>query len=203
MPSEVELSKEFQCARATVNRAMRELAEEGLVERKRKAGTRVRMSRNQQAKFDIPIVRKEVESRGEMYRYSLVQREIVVAPDWLKARLNLAGDRQVVHLICMHFADGNPYLYEDRWINLDALPQASTADFAELGPNEWLLDQIPFSDVEFSFFAMPADENLAKHLGCVLGDALFMSERSTWLEGTAITHARMAFQRGYRMTTKF
>ena len=39
IPNEVVLAEEFGCARATVNRAMRELASTGLLERKRKAGT--------------------------------------------------------------------------------------------------------------------------------------------------------------------
>lgn len=203
LPNEVDLSEEFQCARATVNRAMRELAEEGLVERKRKAGTRVLMSPRQQAKFDIPVVRKEIEGRGAMYRYALVHKEVIDTPDWLRARLGLAEGGQVVHLVCMHFADGSPYLHEERWINLTALPQAASADFSALGPNEWLLEHIPFSDAEINFFAMPADESLARHLGCVPADSLFMSERSTWFEGTAVTHARLAFHRGYRMTSRF
>ena len=41
IPVEVALAKEFGCARATVNRALRELAEEGILERRRKAGTPV------------------------------------------------------------------------------------------------------------------------------------------------------------------
>ena len=36
-----ELAAEFGCARSTVNRALRELAEAGFLERRRKAGTRI------------------------------------------------------------------------------------------------------------------------------------------------------------------
>ena len=38
LPGEVELAEAFGVARATVNRAMRELTDEGLLERRRKAG---------------------------------------------------------------------------------------------------------------------------------------------------------------------
>ena len=38
IPDEAELAAEFGCARATVNRALRDLAEAGLLERKRKGG---------------------------------------------------------------------------------------------------------------------------------------------------------------------
>jgi len=41
IPNEVDLADEFGCARATVNRALRAVADTGLLERRRKAGTRV------------------------------------------------------------------------------------------------------------------------------------------------------------------
>jgi len=203
VPSEVALAEEFQCARATVNRAMRELAEEGLVERKRKAGTRVLASPVRQARFNIPVVRNEIEGRGALYRYALVSREVIVSPDWLRARLGLEHGGQVLHLTCMHYADSNPYQFEDRWINLAALPQAMEADFTAAGPNEWLIAEVPYSDAEISFSAMSAEAEVAQHLGCGLGDPLFLAERSTWFEGRAITHVRLAFHRGYRMTTRY
>ena len=61
VPNEVDLAETYGCARATVNRAMRELADEGFIERRRKAGTRVRMAPVRQARFDIPLVRAEIE----------------------------------------------------------------------------------------------------------------------------------------------
>ena len=73
VPNESDLAEHYGAARATVNRAMRELAEDGLIERKRKAGTRVRLSPLRQAKFDIPIVRQQIEEQGSTYRYALVQ----------------------------------------------------------------------------------------------------------------------------------
>ena len=40
IPNEIDLAARYGCARATVNRALRELSDEGIVERRRKAGTR-------------------------------------------------------------------------------------------------------------------------------------------------------------------
>ena len=203
IPNEIDLAAEFQCARATVNRAVRELAEEGLVERKRKAGTRVRTSPVRRAQFEIPVVRQEIETNGKMYRYALVRRAVGDTPDWLRARMGLADDGQVLHLVCVHYADNNPYQYEDRWINLAALPNAADVDFSETSPNEWLVETVPFSDAEISFSATAADEVLASHLSCAAGDPLFLAERSTWWRGEPITYVRMAFQRGHRMTARF
>ena len=203
MPNEVDLAESYGCARATVNRAMRELAEEGIIERRRKAGTRVRMAPVRQARFAIPIVRHEIEARGAEYRYALVQREIHAAPDWLRARLALEPGGQVLHLTCMHYADGAPYQHEDRWINLAVTPDAATTDFLSVGPNEWLVAAVPFSNAEISFLAVQADATLAAHLDCNEGDALFQAERSTWWNGKAVTFVRLTHRRGHRLTTQY
>lgn len=203
VPNEIELAVIYGCARATVNRAMRELADDGLIERRRKAGTRVRMTPIRQARFDIPIVRDEIEDKGAAYRYSLVSSKVATAPDWLRARLKLPADGRALHLVCMHYADGVPYEHEDRWINLTALPDAEAADFTERGPNEWLIATVPFSKVEINLFAGLADQKLSDYLACAVGDPVFTIERSTWWEGQAITYVRFAYSPGYRLTTRY
>lgn len=203
MPNETDLAEAYGCARATVNRAMRELAEEGIVERKRKAGTRVRMAPIRQARFSIPIVRDEIEAQGAEYRYALLDRTVQGAPDWLRGRLGLDAGQEVLHVVCMHYADGMPYQHEDRWINPEIVPGVLAADFSVNGPNEWLVAEVPFSDAEISFMAVEAEQGLADHLGCAVDDALFRIERTTWLRGSAITLVRLTYRRGHRMTTQY
>jgi len=203
MPGEIDLAERYSCARATVNRAMRELAEDGIIERRRKAGTRVRVTPVRQARFDIPLVRREIEEGGAAYRYRLMSDTIETAPDWLHARFDLRAAGRGRHLTCLHHADEAPYQFEDRWINLTALPQAEQTDFETVSPNEWLVATVPFSDAEIAFSANAADNVLARHLGCAVGDALFTSERSTWWQGQALTYVRLSFQRGHRMTARY
>ena len=203
IPNEIDLAAAYGCARATVNRAMRELAEEGIIERRRKAGTRVRMTPIRQARFDIPVVRDEILEKGATYRYSLVDSFVETAPDWLRARLQLPLHGKALHLVCMHFADGVPYEHEDRWINLTALPKAEHADFSNLGPSEWLLSTIPFSEVEISLSAGLADQRLTDYLACAIGDPVFTVERSTWWEGQAVTYVRLTYAPGHRLTTRY
>ncbi len=203
IPNEVDLAAGYGCARATVNRAVRELADDGIVERRRKAGTRVRMAPLRQARFVIPIVRKEIEDQGATYRYALLDRGVVTAPDWLMARLDLDEGAQVLHLRCRHLADEVSYQYEDRWINLAVLPDAANATFDVEGPNEWLVAAVPFSNAEISFQAVEADAELSRQLGCAPGTALFQTERSTWWEGRAITFVRLTFRQGHSVTTRY
>ncbi len=203
VPNEVDLAERYGCARATVNRAMRELAEEGIVERKRKAGTRVRMAPIRQARFAIPVVREEIEAQGAVYRYALIERSVQEVPDWLRGRLALTPGQKVVRVVCMHWADGSPYQHEERWINPEVVPSVLEAEFSESGPNEWLLAEIPFSNAEISLMAVEATQEVADHMGCLAGNALFRTERTTWLQGRAITLVRLTYGRGHRMTTRY
>ena len=60
IPVEAALAKEFGCASATVNRALRELAQEGILERRHKAETRVVMPVGRSANFEIPRILLEI-----------------------------------------------------------------------------------------------------------------------------------------------
>lgn len=203
LPGEIELAMEFGCSRTTVNRAMREVADLGLLDRRRKSGTRVRMAPLRQARFEIPLVRAEVEKTGATYRYALVSREEVIAPDWLRARMNSGPGEGMVHIVAMHYADGAPYQLEDRWISVSALPQVREQDFTGVGPNEWLIATVPFSQVEISFQAVAADRVTASHMGLTPGEPLFCAERTTWWQGPAITHVKLTYRRGHRMTARY
>ena len=120
LPSEIELADEFSSTRTTVNRALRELAEEGFLERKRKAGTRVLNAPLLKAQLTIPQVGDEIIEAGRTYRYSLVKREVIDIPSWLSATLATGSEQSVLYLECMHFADNTPFQFEVRWIVVDS-----------------------------------------------------------------------------------
>ena len=200
IPGEEDLAREFGSARATVNRALQELARAGVVERKRKSGTRVSLRPVREARFVIPLVRQEIEAEGADYRYALIRRDIEPAPDLVRARLGLdAGE--MLHLRCLHLADGTPWQFEDRWINLAAVPQARDEDFTEVGPNEWLVMNAPFSRADFSFRAARASLEEARLLGLGSADAVFVAERMTFVGDEPVTLVRMVHPPTYVLRT--
>ncbi|MEM1400287.1 MAG: UTRA domain-containing protein [Pseudomonadota bacterium] len=202
IPGEVELAEEFGCARATVNRAMRELVDEGIVERKRKAGTRVKTSPTLSARFFIPLVREEIARTGAQYRYALVERDIRTAPGWLRAQVQIARGAEILYVRCMHYASNKPYQLEDRWINLAAVPEARHQGFDTVGPNEWLVQEVPLTDGELAFSATSASADIADFLDISNGDPVFTLERTTWLSGLNVTYARLYFAAGYKMISQ-
>jgi GntR family transcriptional regulator, histidine utilization repressor len=203
LPGEVELAAEFGCARATVNRAMQELSNDGIIERRRKGGSRVKPAPSRQVTFEIPRVRAEIEAKGADYHYSLISTAVVTAPDWLQLRLALPAAARVRHVECLHHADGAPYQFEDRWINLAAVPRAERADFSAISPNEWLVSEVPYTTAEVRFSAAAADSPVAAHLKTAPGASIFLAERTTWLSDQPVTNVRLYFASGYQMVARY
>lgn len=202
IPGEERLAAEFGASRATVNRAMQDLAAKGLVERRRKSGSRVAQNPVREARFVIPLVRDEVEKVGAAYGYSLLACDKVSAPEIIRARLQTRRGVRFIHLRCLHLADRRPWQYEDRWISLDAVPIAEDADFETVGPNEWLVANAPFSHAEYAFFAAAASFEEAAALGLAPGSPVFVGERLTWLGDKPVTLVRMVHPPSHRVVTR-
>jgi GntR family transcriptional regulator, histidine utilization repressor len=201
IPSEEDLAREFGSARATVNRALQELARAGIVERKRKAGTRVALHPVREARFVIPLVRQEIEAEGSVYGYRLLRRAFERPADTVREKLGLGAGIRMLHLNCLHLADGSPWQFEDRWINVDAVPAARTESFAEVGPNEWLVANAPFSRADFVFRAARASPQESAALGLTAGEAVFVAERETWIREAPVTFVRLVHPPGYALRT--
>lgn len=202
IPGEEVLAVEFDCARATVNRALQELARGGVVVRKRKAGTRVALHPMREARFVIPIVRQEIENKGGSYRFHLLSNGVEKAPQAVSARLGLANGKKMLHVRSLHLSDGKPYQYEDRWVNLDAVPSIRHETFETISPNEWLVTHSPFSQAEIVFHAGLADTEEAEILGVGEKDSVFIIERLTYLPQKPITYVRMIHPGSHRMVTQ-
>ncbi len=201
IPNEVDLAREFGCARATVNRALRTVAESGFLERRRKAGTRVAIHPVRRATLNIPIIRKEIEGRELQYSYTLIACKAKLPPAAIRARMRLENGCEALHVRAVHFADGKPYVYEDRWVNTLAVPAIKSADLKSVSANEWLVAHASFSDGDIAFSAAKATSKVADILKVDSGEAVFVIERNTWRGATAVTSVKLTFAPGYRMQT--
>lgn len=200
IPNEESLAQEFGVARATVNRALSELARAGVLERRRKAGTRVAALPVRKATLDIPVIRAEVEASGRRHSHRLLICAPRAVPDPAAARLSLPAGQQMLFLQTLHLADSRPHVLETRWLNPDMLPEPQP-DFAAISVNEWLVGNVAFSTGDIAFTAEPATGQEAATLDCPMGAALFVTERTTFSGETPITLVRLAHAPGYRMQT--
>ncbi|GAB1363225.1 GntR family transcriptional regulator [Rhodobacter sp.] len=199
IPAEAQLATDYGVARATVNRALQSLAEDGLIERRKRAGTRVAELPARRARLEIPVIRKEVEAAGAVYGFRILGDAMAALPPDLAQRMRLPEGQPLRRLTTLHLADGRPHALEDRWLNMAALPQG--ADFAGLSVNEWLVGHVPFQGGDLAFLADAAGPDEAAALGVATGTALLVTERMTFGPTGVITHVRLWHRPGHRVET--
>lgn len=202
IPDEVELAEEYDCARTTVNRALRALAEDGLIIRKRKGGTRVNPMPVRQAKFDIPVLREQVEAAGSQYRHHVIQQKTKAPPSSICRQLRLPTGEKALYLETIHLADDRPYAFEVRWVNIKAVPEVLDAPLDEISANEWLVRSAPFSSGDVMFSALNADRKIASALDAEENAAVFVIDRTTWLGDQFITTMKLYYREGYQLYSR-
>lgn len=202
IPNEAELAEQFGCARATVNRALRGLAEAGYLDRRRKAGTRVALNPVRKATLHIPVIHEEVETKGGHYGYALISRRLALPPLPVRSLLRLAAQDQLLQIRALHLSDGQPYAFEDRWVNPRAVPALLEQDLEQVSANAWLVRNMPYTKGTLSLAAAAADAETARVLGCMTGEPTFTLERTTWMGDQPITWVRLSYPPGHRITTE-
>ncbi len=201
IPNESDLALEFGCARTTVNRALRSLAESGRLDRKRKTGTRVAAQPVAKATLDIAVIRSEVQDRGQKYGYQRIERHEAVPPLPISGAMKSDATRPLLHVRALHLADDAPYAFEDRWIDTQVVPGASDESFQTVSANEWLLKHAPYTHGEIAFSATSATSRQAAILACSVGSALFTMDRLTWDGASSVTKVRLLFGPGHQLRT--
>ena len=191
MPSEAELVARHGVSRMTVNRALRELQAEGLVERVQGVGTFAARLHRVASTLTLHDLHEEIESRGHDHQAQVqVQRtERAAAP--LAAQLGLAPGAQVFHTVIVHLENGVPLQLEDRYVNPACSPAYLQADFSRITPTQVLFDTTALWRAQYSIEAEPATADEARLLGVPPGSACLVVTRRTFTRDATITLARL------------
>jgi len=204
IPYEHELMAQYGCARMTVNKVLSALADAGLIERRRRAGSFVARPHIQSAVLQIPDLPSEVAARGEAYAYELLTKRRRRAS---RRDADVSGMPQgelLVDVRCRHLANGRPLAVEERLISLVAVPEAQDAPFDTRPPGSWLLDHVPWTEAEHRLSAISAEAPVAALLEVPEGAACLCVERRTWRAGITITFVRQLFPGdAYNLVARF
>jgi len=196
IPDEADLAQELGCARATVNRALRDLAEAGFLERRRKGGTRVPETPIRRAVLDIPIIRQDVQGRGQTHGYRLLSDILAPLPAAVACDLRLSPGTPWRQVQALHLAGEAPFCLEDRWLNP---ARAQGVMFDALSANEWLVRHVAYTRGTYAWGAVGLDGGVAALLGCAAGAASLAIDRTTFGDDGPITWVRLTYAPGYRM----
>ena len=194
LPFEVALAETYACSRMTVNKALTRLATAGLIERRRRMGSRVAQPRVQSAVLEIRDIESEVRSMGLSYGHVIVTRVRRELNRGDRTRIDLPTGTPLLEVVCLHTAASRPFCLEERLINLHEVPDAAEEGFETIAPGPWLLGQVPWSSARHIIRAVAADTRAAMMLHLDTGTACLMIERRTAsAEGTCITAVRLTY----------
>jgi GntR family histidine utilization transcriptional repressor len=193
VPSEAALMQKFGVSRMTVNRALRELAGEGLVDRVQGSGTRVAQLHLVSSRLTIRDIHEEVAERGHIHTARVLHAVREKAKAGLAKAMGLRTGATVFHTILIHMENGVPIQYEDRYVNPAAAPEYMDTDFTQTSPTLHLLRHAPLTEASYSIEACLPTPEEAKQLGIKRGEPCLVMRRRTVSGANVASVARLVY----------
>jgi len=204
VPSESALVSALKVSRMTVNRALRELTQEGLVVRVQGTGTFVAEKRPMANLVELRNIADEIRERGQRHSAKVEFLRAEKANADVARDLGLETGAQVFHSLITHFADGMPLQLEDRWVNPRTAPDYLQADFTIETPNEHLSRVAPVTEVEHVVEAALPNARTRRLLRLAETEPCLRLRRRTWSGALVVSAATLLYPGNtHRFTTRF
>lgn len=191
IPGEEALAREFGVSRMTVNRAIRELSDEQIVERVQGSGTYVAQQKYQATLVEIRNIAEEIAARGHRHRSELHRLERVKAGEALGRTFGVSPGHTLFHSVVVHFENDLPIQIEDRHVNPEVAPDYLTQDFTSQTPNAYLMRVAPLQGVSFEIEAVLPPSSVAEMLAMPTGEPCLVLRRQTRSMGKIASVAAM------------
>lgn len=180
IPPEMRLAEQFGVSRMTVNRALNELEAEGVLTRRKGAGTYVAPRKYQATLVEIRSIADEIRMRGHRHRSVLYRLERQRATKAMAAQFGLAPRGMLFHSLILHYENDTPIQVEDRWVNPALVPAYLELDFGAVTANEHLMKVAPLQRVEYQIEARLPTAEVAGMLAIAADEPALVLRRRTF-----------------------
>jgi GntR family histidine utilization transcriptional repressor len=191
VPSENELVAALGVSRMTVNRALRELADEGLVVRLAGVGTFVADSRPHSNVMRVRNIADEIRARGHVHSAEVITLEEVTANTRLAERLEVRPGDTLFHSVILHLESGQPIQVEDRYVCPRLAPDYLDMDFTTITPNVYLTKVAPLHTAEHVIRARHPTRQVQRLLDIGEREPCLVIYRRTWTNGRPVSLAEL------------
>lgn len=193
IPSEAELVAQFGFSRMTINRALRELTDEGLLVRLQGVGTFVAEPKGQSALFEIRSIADEIASRNHRHRCEVQFLEETQASAAQAVALSVKEGTRIFHSLMLHYENDIPVQIEDRCVNAALVPDYLQQDYTTTTPHAYLSRVAPLTEGEHIVEAVRATPQECELLRIKEQDPCLLIHRRTWSASHIVSHARLLF----------
>ncbi|NNM75581.1 histidine utilization repressor [Sphingomonas sp. ID1715] len=180
VPSENALVREFGVARMTVNRAVRELAQEGFLTRVKGGGTYVADRRNHSHPLRIRNIADEIAERGHRHRGDVLELTEIAADEEAASAFELALGAPLFRSLIVHFENDEPVQVEERLVNPAVAPDYLQQNFGAHTPYEYLVTAAPLAQAEHVVQAVLPPARIRQLLAMKADEPCLLIRRRTW-----------------------
>lgn len=191
VPSENELVESMSVSRMTANRALRELTDEGYVERIAGRGTFVSDFRSRSHVLEVHNIADEIQRRGRRHSCDVIRISRQHARGEVARALHVDQGVDVFHLLLVHHEDGTPIQVEDRHILAEFAPGCAEQDFHIVTPSAYLTAISPLQEAEQIVRAQMPNAAMRTRLQIPDNEPCLVVVRRTWSHGRPVTFARL------------
>ncbi len=191
VPSENELVKSMNVSRMTANRALRELTDEGYVDRVAGRGTFVADFRARSHVLEVHNIADEIARRGHTHSCEVIRHSRQHARGEVAKALHVEQGVDVFHVLIVHFENAVPIQVEDRHIVAGFAPGCLDQDFRAITPSAYLTSISPLQEAEQAVRAQEPNAAVRAHLQMAAGEPCLVVIRRTWCHGRPVTFARL------------
>ena len=204
VPSENELVKQLSVSRMTVNRAMRELTNEGLLVRVAGVGTFVADRTAHAHPLEVHNIANEIRGRGHEPAVQVLKLEAVEPKGDVAASFQLRPGAKVFHSLMVHCENGLPVQLEDRYVNPAIAPDYLSVDFTRTTAHQYLIEVAPLQEVEHILRAVMPTAQIRRLLKMPEGEPCLLLQRRTWSGGVVATNSRFYYPGSrYEFSSRF
>jgi GntR family histidine utilization transcriptional repressor len=193
LPSENELVGALAVSRMTINRALRELTQEGLVERVHGLGSFVAQAPRHMSLIELQDIALEIAQQGRQHHSLILGKATISADERIAAELELPAGSEVFHLRAVHYQDDVPIQLESRYVNPASMPGFMEQDFSRITPTAYLLEQFKPDEMEHRVNAVMPDAQVRELLAMQQGQPCLQLIRRTWHQQQVVTHVTLTY----------
>ncbi len=193
LPSENELVAALEVSRMTINRALSELTQEGLIKRVHGLGSFVAERPRHASLIELQDIALEVAEDGKQHRSLILQQATITADAHISAQLELPVASLVFHLRAVHYQDDLPIQLESRYVNPAAMPNFMEQDFNQITATAYLMEQFKPDEMEHRVSAMMPDSQTCELLAMQGGQPCLQLTRRTWRQHQVVTYVTLTY----------
>ncbi len=191
VPSEHELVGSAGVSRMTANRALRELTDEGYVERVAGVGTFVADLKAASHLLEVRNIADEIQMRGHEHRATVIDLEVRRAASDIADLLHVSAGSKVNHVFLVHFENDIPIQVEDRYVTINFGNDFLTQDFQSVTPSAYLSQISPLQEAEHVVRAKMPGARIGRLLIMKADEPCLVVTRRTWVNARPVSFARL------------